>query len=147
VRGEGLYLVDTSAWLFVLRRPPVTALRDRLEELLSADAVAVMGIVVLELLGGARTEEERRRLAERLRGLHHLPTPEGLWEEAGELAWRLRRRGVTVPFTDTLIATVAMAQGAVLLHADQDFDLIARHEPLRVESHVETVRASQRGKS
>ncbi|GBD11002.1 Ribonuclease VapC11 [bacterium HR23] len=145
MRDEGLYLVDTSAWLFVLRRPPVTALRDRVGELLSADRVAVVGMVVLELLGGARTEQERIRLGERLGGLHRLPTPEGLWEEAAGLAWRLRRRGVTAPFTDVLIAASAMAYGAILLHADRDFDLIARHEPLRVESHVETVRAFRSG--
>lgn len=143
--AEELYLVDTSAWLFALRRPPVPALQERLRHLLSVDRVAVVGMVALELLGGARTEGERSRLAERLRGLRRLPTPEGLWEEAGDLAWRLRRRGVTVPFTDALIAMLAMSHGVVLLHADRDYDLISEHEPLRVESHVETVRIFQTG--
>jgi predicted nucleic acid-binding protein len=37
---------------------------------------------------------------------------------------------------DLLIATVAMAYGATLVHRDRDFDLVAKHVPLVVESHV-----------
>jgi hypothetical protein len=36
--------------------------------------------------------------------------------------------------TGCLIAAVAMRHGATLLHRDQDFEVIARHTPLRVAS-------------
>ncbi|MGZ5294241.1 MAG: PIN domain-containing protein [Actinomycetota bacterium] len=34
---------------------------------------------------------------------------------------------------DCLIAAVAIREGATVLHADRDFDVIARHTDLRIE--------------
>jgi predicted nucleic acid-binding protein len=48
----------------------------------------------------------------------------------------LRGSGVTVPLMDVLIAAVAISSGAVLVHRDRHFDLIAEHAPLHVESYV-----------
>ena len=138
--ASNLYLVDTSAWIFALRERPIVAIRDRVSQLLGANAVATTGIVVLELLGGTRDQEEFEKLRRRLGGLHYLPIEDHLWERAAGMAWRLRRRGVTAPFTDVLIATVALENEAVVLHADSDFDLVAQHEPLKVESFVRMVR-------
>ncbi len=134
-----LHLVDSSVWLEVL--PPggsASSLRARIDSLLAADAVATTGMVRLELLGGARTEAEYRRLTELLSALHFLPLPEEGWDEAAHLGFELRRRGITVPFTDLLIAAVALRGGVVLLHRDHHFDLIASHLPLKVESHLAT---------
>jgi predicted nucleic acid-binding protein len=36
--------------------------------------------------------------------------------------------------THCLIAAVAMRHGAILLHRDHDYEVIARHAPLRVAS-------------
>jgi predicted nucleic acid-binding protein len=45
-----------------------------------------------------------------------------------------RRRGETVHSQiDCLIATVAIRADSSLLHADADFEAIARHTPLRLE--------------
>jgi len=132
-----LYLVDTSVWLEVL--PPrrgAQALRDRVDELLAADVVATMGMVRLELLGGARSEEEWHRLSDLLSALHPLPVGDQHWEEAALMGFRLRRQGIAVPFTDLLIGAVAMSADAVLVHRDRHFDLIASHLPLRVQSYV-----------
>ncbi|MBI2909589.1 MAG: PIN domain-containing protein [Chloroflexi bacterium] len=132
-----LYLVDTSVWLDVL---PLgrddTKLRQRVDVLLAADVVAITGIVRLELLAGARTEAEYRRLGDLLTALHPLRAVEERWEEAGKLGFALRRHGVAVPSSDLLIAAIAMHAGAVLIHRDRHFDLIAAKLPLRVESHI-----------
>ena len=133
-----LYLVDTSIWLEVL--PPTRGsqeLRERVDQLLAADVAATMGLVRLELLGGARTEEEWRRLSELLSALHPLPVEDRHWEEAARMGFQLRRLGVTVPFTDLLTAAVAMAADAVVVHRDRHFDVIAHHLALRVESYVD----------
>jgi hypothetical protein len=136
VRDE-LYLVDTSIWLEVL--PPgrgTPELRERMDLLLAGDVVATTGMVRLELLGGTRTRGEYRRLAELLRALHTLAVTEHMWDTACRVGFELRRRGITVPFTDLLIAAVAMEVDAVLVHGDSHFDSIAQHEPLAVESYV-----------
>ena len=132
-----LYLVDTSAWLEVLRPGSVVpGLVERVDTLLAADAVATAGVVRLELLGGTRTESEYRRLQELLWALHVLPTEEDRWTEAALLGFQLRREGITMPFTDLLIAAVSTHYEAALVHRDRHFDLIARRYPLKVESYV-----------
>jgi predicted nucleic acid-binding protein len=72
-----LYLVDTSVWIFALRRNPPEAIRRRLGDLLEIDAVATCGLVELELLGGTRDEAEFDRLRMRLGGLRRLPIDPG----------------------------------------------------------------------
>jgi predicted nucleic acid-binding protein len=59
-----------------------------------------------------------------------------LWEKAYELAFQLRRKGVTIPYTDILIAATALAHEATLLHVDAHFDLAAQFSSLKVESYV-----------
>ena len=47
-----------------------------------------------------------------------------------DLAFRLRRRGVTAPCVDTAIAAIAIAHSCVLFHLDEHFQLIAQHAEL-----------------
>ena len=141
MRTEALYLVDTSAWIWALREDGVEGIRSRIDELLALDQVAITPMIELELLGGAGTEKEFGVLKTRLGALHRLSVDEECWQKAARLAFDLRRRGVTVPFTDILIAAVALVDEAVILHADEDFDLMAQHVPLRVESHVAVVKS------
>ena len=134
---DSLYLVDSSIWLEVLARGRQTPeLRRRVDQLLEQDRVATTGMVRLEVLGGAGSEQEYERLKGLLLALHQLPVVEESWSDAARLGFRLRRQGVTVPFTDLLIATIAMQAGAVLLHRDRHFDVIAANSQLAVESHV-----------
>lgn len=95
-----------------------------------------MGMLRLELLGGARTQEEWRRLGDLVSALHYFPVEEEHWEEAAHWGFQLRRQGVSVPFTDLLIGAVAKRHGAVVLHRDRHFDIMAVHLSLPVESHV-----------
>ena len=108
----------------------------RLQELRRHADVATMGMVRLELLAAISDSAAYQRRADLLDAVHHLPTTERHWDDAAGLGSELRRLGVTVPTTDLLIAAVAMASGATVLHRDRHFDLIALHAPLLVESHV-----------
>jgi predicted nucleic acid-binding protein len=63
-----------------------------------------------------------------------------IWDKASLLAFKLRRKGITVPHTDVLIAECAILEGCVLLHADRHFDIIAQHTALTVESYLNIVR-------
>jgi predicted nucleic acid-binding protein len=64
-----------------------------------------------------------------------------LWARAYELAFNLRRRGVTIPYTDILTAACALHANAIILHADAHFDLISKHFELKVESLTREVRS------
>jgi len=88
----------------------------------------------MELMAGVRTrteeEELRSRLVTfpliRLRGLSD-------FEEAASIYRACRAAGETPrQLADCLIAVPVIRAGAELLHADADFDVIARHTPLRI---------------
>jgi len=131
------YLVDSSVWVSVLRPRPVEPLRQRVDELLQQDAVATTGMIRLELLSGARTLGEFERLAFVTQMVHQFPASESVWLRAAELAFGLRRQGVTLPNADILIAAVAIENNATLVHADAHFERIAQHSELTTESYVE----------
>ena len=134
------FLVDTSAWLLALRKNFLPKVKDRIDHLLKEDVVITTGIVKLEILGGTKTEREFQRLKTRLNALDAVETDVELWDRAYGLAFKLRRKGVTLPYTDILIAACALNARAIILHADAHFDLISKHIELKVESFAQDVR-------
>ena len=138
---NNLFLVDTSAWLLALRKNFLPKVKDRIDHLLKEDVVITTGIVKLEILGGTKTERQFQRLKTRLDALDAIETDVELWDRAYGLAFKLRRKGVTLPYTDILIAACALNAKAIILHADAHFDLISKHIELEVESFVEAVRS------
>ncbi len=127
-----MILVDTSAWVEFLRASG-SPVHLRLRAALEADLeLASTDVVVMEVLAGARDEEDRDELRRLLYGLHLLAV-EGPadYEAAAELYRACRAQGETPrKLTDCLIAAVAIRSEAAVLHADADFLTIARHTPL-----------------
>jgi len=133
---HNLFLVDTSTWLYALRKEFNPVIKDRLDQLLKENLVITVGFIKLEILGGTKSEKEFQRLKMRLDSLEECETDSPLWEKAYDLAFQLRRKGVTIPYTDILIAAAALAHEATLLHVDAHFDPAAQFVNLRVESYV-----------
>jgi predicted nucleic acid-binding protein len=133
------FLIDTSAWLFALRKNPHKEIKRRIEKLLQENVVVLCGMIKLELLGSIKTENEFSRLKVYLDVLENIEMDSSLWDEASKLAFELRKKGVTLPYTDILIAAAAIRADAELIHTDSHFDLIARHSQLKVESFASKV--------
>lgn len=130
-----MIVADSSAWVELLRETGSRPHRT-LKRLLEEDApIAVTEAVVLELLAGARSSPERRKLRSILLAFPVLPL-DGLagYEAAADLYGTCRRAGETLRrLLDCLIAVPAIEAGASVLHADRDFDIIARHSSLLIE--------------
>jgi len=127
-------LVDSSAWI-EFHRATDSSVDRRLTEAIGGDEpLATMGLVVLEVLAGARDERHARDLRRLLDRCHFLPLEEPSDHEAAAALYRAcRREGTTFRrLPDCLIAVVAIRRGAHLLHRDADFDAIARHAPLAI---------------
>jgi len=96
--------------------------------------VAITEPVVMEILAGVPGSRLREVRGE-LMAFRMLPL-EGLadFEHAASVYRHCRDRGETVRNQiDCLISVVALRAGASILHNDIDFDVIARHSPLRIE--------------
>jgi len=134
-----MFLIDTSAWIFALRKNFHPFIKERIDKILSESEVAINGIIELELLGGAKTESEYNRLKSRLDSLYYIEATKSLWDNSSHLAFDLKRNGVNIPYTDIFIAASAIQEKAILLHADSHFDTIAKHSSIRFESLVSYV--------
>lgn len=131
-----VWLLDSSIWIRVLRSGQSRHIADRVDDLLAREVVAVNGAVKLEILSGARTEEEYRVYSARFDALRQLPVVEGTWSRASRLGYDLRRRGLTSSTADLVIAASAIEHDAILVHADADFDRIGANSELRTESYA-----------
>ena len=126
-------LVDTSAWVEFLRATGSETHR-AVRRLLSRELQAhTTDVVVMEVLAGARDDDHRDRLRRLLARCEHVPV-DGLqdYEAAADLYRACRAAGETVrTLTDCLIGVVAVRATLPVLHADRDFDVLARHVGLR----------------
>ncbi|MDN5794981.1 MAG: PIN domain nuclease [Intrasporangium sp.] len=128
-----MILVDTSAWVEFLRDTGSPACQ-RVDEVLG-DEIATCHPVRMEVLAGARDEQHLRSLRGLLARAAVLQTLPGDYEDAAALYRLCRRRGETVrKLIDCLIAAHAIRAGVPLLHADADFDALARHTGLVVDA-------------
>ena len=126
-----MILVDTSAWVEFLRDTG-TAVCDEVDRLLAGD-IAVCDPIRMEVLAGARDEAHLRDLRALLGRATTVPTEAVDYERGASLYRECRRRGETVRrLIDCLIAAVAIRHDIAVLHADTDFDALARHTPLAI---------------
>jgi len=127
-------LVDSSAWLELFRATG-SAIHRQLKSIIDDGAViATTDTILMEVLAGARDDADRDWLRRLLYSQHFLATNGPAdYENAAEL-YRVCRAGGETPrrLTDCLIAAIAIRNDAELLCRDADFDIIARHSPLRL---------------
>jgi predicted nucleic acid-binding protein len=130
-----MIVVDTSAWVELVRATGTPVHRRLRAAVARREPLAVTEVVVGEVLAGARSWHELRELRKMLLALPVLPL-NGLadYERAAGLARRCRGEGATLRrgIADCLVAVPAIAAGAAVLHADRDFDTLARHTRLEV---------------
>jgi predicted nucleic acid-binding protein len=127
---KDLVLIDTSGWICFLSRRGYEEMKKRISILLDEDRVAIAGPILIELIQGTRNEEEKEKVKGYVKGLHWLSVTDDHWQQSADLAFKLRRKGITSSVIDVLIATLAMDYQYSLLHKDSDFDRIARYSSL-----------------
>lgn len=113
-------MLDTSAWVDVFRgRTPelVTLCR----ELLTSDRVLTCSPVVFELRRGLG-RRNRKTVLKLLDAVPRIAVTEEDWDAAGDLDAGLRRKGITIPPMDVLIAEVCLRHAVPLLAVDGHFD-------------------------
>jgi len=119
-----MVLVDTSVWIEASRRDGELAYKVGLENLLDAYEACWCSPVKLEFMGGAR-KEDRNKLAFWFDCIPFRATEEAHWELARANAWRLRDRGHTLPWSDILIASMALDLNMRVYAKDKHFELMS----------------------
>ena len=124
-------LVDTSIWIDFFRNKSLPTSQNLLH-LLDNDHACTTGIVITELLRGARDEGELKRVRELLKPVLITAPQEKTWEEAGHLAYKLSKKGLTIYTVDAVIAAIAKENKLALFTTDKHFSQIATHAELNL---------------
>ncbi len=130
MKDSAKVLVDTSVWIdyFRMREPCYSMV----SALMKDDRICCAGIIVAELIQGAKSEKEVAILKEFVQVFDFLPDDPLIWQMAGELSFSLRRKGVTVGLSDCLIAVKAMQADLELFSLDGHFGQISEHSGLKL---------------
>ena len=121
--ASGEVLVDTSAWIAYFRQQE--PLHSTVAALLETDRICCVGLILAELLQGAKGKAEQATLRDFPSVFSFINETTLLWVAAGDLSASLRRKGHTVGLADCFIAVAAKEYGAVILTCDRHFDLLS----------------------
>ena len=113
-------LADTCIWIEYFRgKSPFS---EELRRLIQKGVLVITGPVVFELLQGAKNKKDMELIKEVTRGLPLLDVTHEIWLSAGDLYFDLRRKGITIPPSDVLLAAIAIDNNLALFTIDNHFD-------------------------
>lgn len=117
-------LIDTSVWIeFFRRREPYHGIVTRL---IDDEQVVCCGIILAELMQGAKTDKELAVFDDFLQVFTFVPETPELWASAGKLSGKLRRKGITVGLSDCFIAVAAALAKVQVATLDSHFETLCK---------------------
>ena len=116
-------LVDTSAWIDYFNKPD-SKTGKTVEHILRNRRALLAGIVLTEILQGAKIKTEFDAILESMLALPFLEASLTTWIEAGRISFALREKGITIPTTDLMIAGLAVENNCTILTLDLHFQTI-----------------------
>ncbi len=116
--------VDTCVWASFFTKPN-SAEKIAVDQLLSADRIALAGPIVSEVLIGFRRKNQADWIASRLKLVHYVEATWSDWQVAADLGRGLASKGQRLPLSDLVIGAIAKRLSAFVYTTDPHFDLIA----------------------
>ena len=112
-------LLDTSVWIdaFQGKTPDIVAV---VQGLLNDDRILTCGPVIFEIKRGLRPQE-RKKILPLFNALIRLSVDETVWDAAGDLDASLRKKGITIPPMDVIIAQICLHHKVFLFTLDEHF--------------------------
>ncbi len=115
-----MVIVDTSIWVQFFKKNNSKERRE-LDLLLVQNEVLMVGVVLAEVLQGARNQHEFERLRDHLSTLPYAQETRDTWTLIGALSYQLRQNGATLSLIDLLIAALAIQRKCEVYTLDQHF--------------------------
>lgn len=100
-----------------------------MRQALAEDRVVTCPVVILELLQGCKSDKEFEKLKSFLEILPSRDFDSNTWMMAYEIGFVLRRRGLTLPTVDIMLAALAKSHAFTLLHHDRHFEQMQKVVP------------------
>jgi predicted nucleic acid-binding protein len=130
-----MILVDTSVLIHFLKGVNSEGCKKLTGALQRRVPFGINSLIFQEVLQGAASEKEYLTLKRYLetQRFYHLKDPIASFADAAKIYLDCRKKGITIRSTiDCLIAQTALENDLLLLHEDNDFDLMAKVIPLKL---------------
>jgi predicted nucleic acid-binding protein len=118
-----LVIIDTSIWVPALRAKDAPEKR-QVAALVRTGEAAIVGVVLVEVMRGARNLTDYEELNEQLRAAYFIDDSEESWLRSARLMLELKLRGETIPLPDAIIAAQALEGDHSLLAKDVHFERV-----------------------
>ena len=118
--GNEKVLIDSSVWIEYFRAGE-GKIFNIVDFLLDSGQAVLCGVVEMEIIAGIK-KSERAMIKDLFNALHYIETNREDFIAAGERLNNLRKKGITIPATDSLIATLALDRKISVLTIDKHFN-------------------------
>ncbi|RJQ56607.1 MAG: PIN domain nuclease [Nitrospiraceae bacterium] len=120
-KSKGI-LADTSIWIEFFK--PGTPMGKKLESLIIRNSASTCGIILFELLQGVRSEAEKIKISDALSNIPYLEMTRPLWQKSADMSASLKRKGLTLPLSDIIVAAIAIEHNLSVFTLDKHFEQI-----------------------
>lgn len=119
-----MVLIDSSVWIELFRKKGDLYTSVAVENIIEEMQACFCGIIKLEVLGGAR-ENEKTTISNLFSVVPYIQHPETTWDETVRFQWRVRKSGLSIPWSDAVIANLANKHGHRVYARDKHFEALS----------------------
>lgn len=118
-----MVIIDSDILItaYNLRRSPEQA---EVRRLVETNEAATVGVVLAEVLRGARHETEFEEMSDELLAMHYVNAGRPAWLLASRILFDLKRAGNIIPMPDAIIAAEALLSDSEVYGHDEHFTRI-----------------------
>lgn len=115
-------IADTCIWIEYFKGS--SKIKDELESIITEYSLFLTGIVIYELFQGIKDPKEKVMIQSDFEAFPYLEMKRPTWERAANLSLSLRKRGIILPSSDLILASLAIENGCMIFTKDTHFDKI-----------------------
>jgi predicted nucleic acid-binding protein len=113
-------LIDTSVWIEYFRSKS-SSVAQKVDRFLEKDEICVPKIVIAELMQGSKSKKELSIIEDFFDAFHIIDQKEDSWIRAGNLAYRLKKKGKNINLFDCYIAVIAQEYECTIFSLNRHF--------------------------
>lgn len=124
-------MIDTNIWIECFK-DKASAHNPLVVRLIKEDKAALCGIILTELMIGAKSAQEADLIRDYAEGLNLIEITTEQYIHSGLLGSLLRKKGIIVPLPDLIIAQLCISEKITIYTQDKHFKLIADQTELKI---------------
>lgn len=121
---ENKYFLDTSAWILSFKTKGYQTAKKRLRQAIENGYIVTSPLILMELVQGCHTNKEKNELLDTMSSLMQIIPEDKVWKLAIDMSFKLKRKGITIPTVDIIIASLVISHDLLLVHMDKHFNYI-----------------------